>query len=66
MDFLKKLLKRQKPQIESMHGGPVIQTQEEQDKTRLAMESEMTAQRDRRDEAARAPVAEGLPEKTPD
>ena len=66
MDFLKKLLKRGERQIESMHGSPVIQTEAEQNKTRQTMESEMAEQRDRRDEAARAPVAESSPGKTPD
>ena len=55
MNFLKRLLgKKEKPPIEPMHGGPVMQTQAEQDATRQRMESEMAEQKEARDENAKA------------
>jgi hypothetical protein len=55
MSFLKYLFgKRNKAPIEPMHGGPIIQTQEEMDVTRHRMESEMANQKAARDEAPKS------------
>jgi hypothetical protein len=51
MNFFKQLFgKKDKPVVEPMHGGPVTQSQAEQDETRQRMESEMSEQRDARNE----------------
>jgi hypothetical protein len=62
MSFLKNLFgKKEKAAVEPMRGGPVIQTQAEQDATRGRMESEMAGQRTKRDEAAHAPASDETP-----
>ena len=49
MEFFKRLFgKQDKPKYESMHGTGELQTQAEQDATRIRMESEMAAERERR------------------
>lgn len=53
MNFFKNLFgKKEKAEIEPMHGGPVLQTQAEQDSTRQRMESEMADQREARTEGS--------------
>jgi hypothetical protein len=52
VNFFKKIFdKSSQQEIESLHGSPVAQTQEEQDETRQRMESEMAVQRAQREEA---------------
>ena len=65
MNFLRKLFgKNKEPQVEPMQGGPVAQTQVEQDATRQRMESEMAGQKAERDEAAEARASEEASEES--
>ena len=48
MTFFKRLFSREKPKVEPMHGIGPLQTEAEKDSTRERMETEMTAERERR------------------
>jgi hypothetical protein len=54
MSFFKHLLgKKEKASVEPIHGGPILQTQAEQDVTRHRMESEMAEQRAAREQRSK-------------